>query len=437
MMPQDHRILIVGGGGREHALAWKLSASPRVAHIHVAPGNGGTRLLEHVTNVDIASEDIQALRDFALEQAITLTVVGPEAVLARGLVDVFEQAGLVCLGPRQAAAQLGASKSFARDFLARHDIPTAEHAHFDDYEQAAAYIRQRGAPIVVKADGPTAGRGVIRAATVDEALQAARDILQDRVFGQAGARLVVETYLAGEEASFIALVDGQHIVSLASSQDHRAAFDGGTGPSTDGMGTYSPAPVITDARARQIMTGIMQPIVAGLVAEGRPFSGFLYVRLMIDDDGQARVVGINVCPGDPETQVLMMRLDSDLLDLLEATVMQTLDRAVVRWRRQAALGVVMTSGGYPEDHVTGEVITGLHRAEVEGVMVFHGATCWDEAERLLTCGGRVLCVCALGERIAEAKQLAYQGVAVLEWSHVAYRHDIGYLALDRPQDVDA
>ncbi|WP_423822195.1 phosphoribosylamine--glycine ligase [Salinisphaera sp. SPP-AMP-43] len=431
MSSSSHRILVVGNGGREHALAWKLAASPRVAEIFVAPGNAGTALMSNVTNVAIGVEEIDALVDFARDNAITLTVVGPEAPLAIGLVDAFNVAGLACFGPTAAAAELEASKAFSKDFLARHSIPTAEYATFSDYAAAAAYIEQRGAPIVIKADGLAAGKGVTLAQSVEQALASARDMLEDNAFGDAGARIVVEEFLTGEEASFIAMVDGEHILPLASSQDHKAAYDGDTGPNTGGMGAYSPAPVVTDEIAERVMHDVMQPTVAGLAADGRPFQGFLYAGLMIDAAGAPKVLEFNVRMGDPETQPIMMRLDSDLLDLLEAAIVGRLDTVSAVWRDEVALGVVMTAGGYPGAYAKGNPITGLERAAAEGVEVFHAGSQLDDSGQVVTSGGRVLCVCALGTDVAEAQARAYRGVAAIQWANVAYRRDIGHRAIGR------
>lgn len=431
MATAAHRILIVGGGGREHALAWKLAASPRVDHVYVAPGNAGTAGMAHVSNVPIGVDEIDALRDFALDNAVSLTVIGPEAPLALGVVDVFEAAGLACFGPKQAAAQLEASKAFSKDFLARHEIPTADYATFADYAAAAAYIEARGAPIVIKADGLAAGKGVTLAHSVADALAAARDMLEDNTFGDAGARIVVEDYLVGEEASFIAMVDGEHILALASSQDHKAALDGDTGPNTGGMGAYSPAPVVTDGIAARVMDEIMRPTVAGLAADGRAFTGFLYAGLMIDDTGAPRVLEFNVRLGDPETQPILMRLESDLVELLEAAVAGRLNTIEPRWRDAVALGVVMTAGGYPGAYTKGDAIEGLERVTEPDVEVFHAGTAFDDDGRVVTSGGRVLCVCARGASVAEAQARAYRGVAEIQWSHVAYRRDIGHRAIGR------
>ena len=431
MTVSSHRLLIVGNGGREHALAWKLAASPRVADIYVAPGNAGTHGMDHVSNVAIAADDIDGLLAFARDNAITLTVVGPEAPLAAGIVDGFEAAGLACFGPKRSAAALEASKTFSKDFLARHAIPTAAYANFADYEAAAAYIRAQGTPIVIKADGLAAGKGVTLAHTEAEALAAAREMLEDNRFGDAGARIVVEDYLVGEEASFIALVDGRNILPLASSQDHKAALDGDTGPNTGGMGAYSPAPVVTDEIAARAMAEIIEPTVAALAEEGRAFTGFLYAGLMIDATGSAKVLEFNVRLGDPETQPILMRLESDLLALIEAALAGTLDQTEARWREEAALGVVLTAGGYPGAYDKGDRIAGLQAIGQTDCVVFHAGTQLDAAGDVITDGGRVLSVCALGTDVAAAQQRAYSGVAVIDWPGMTYRRDIGHRAIDR------
>lgn len=431
MSDPTHRVLLVGNGGREHALAWKIAASPRVETLFVAPGNAGTARMTQARNVAIDATDIAALLDFAQDNAVTLTIVGPEAPLAAGIVDIFEDTGIACFGPSAAAAALEASKAFSKDFLARHAIPTAEYATFAEFGPAEAYIRQRGAPIVVKADGLAAGKGVFLADTVDEAVAAARDMLEDDAFGDSGARIVVEDFLTGEEASFIALVDGQHILPLASSQDHKAALDGDTGPNTGGMGAYSPAPVVTDAVAERAITEVIRPTVDAMAADGRPFTGFLYAGLMIDDDGAARVLEFNVRLGDPETQPIMMRLESDLIELLEHAVAGRLDQVEVRWRDDVALGVVMTAGGYPGAYAKGNVIHGLNQVDDEGTEVFHAGTRVDDSGQVVTSGGRVLCVCALGRNVAEAQARAYASVDKIHWDGATYRRDIGHRAIER------
>ncbi|MES1931340.1 Phosphoribosylamine--glycine ligase [Salinisphaera shabanensis T35B1] len=431
MTSTRHRVLIVGNGGREHALAVKIAASQRVDRVYVAPGNAGTARMTGVENVALAATDIDGLRDFARDHDISLTVIGPEAPLAAGIVDVFEQAGLACFGPGRDAARLEASKAFSKDFLARHAIPTADYAVFSDYDEAATYIHNVGAPIVVKADGLAAGKGVFLADSVEAALAAARDMLEDNAFGDSGARIVVEQFLTGEEASFIALVDGENILPLASSQDHKAAFDGDTGPNTGGMGAYSPAPVMTDAVFERVMEDVIRPTVAGMAADGNAFTGFLYAGLMIDDAGDARVLEFNVRLGDPETQPILMRLQSDLVDLIEAALETRLDQVEAEWDARAALGVVMAAGGYPGAYEKGDEITGLDAAEATGARVFHAGTRAADNDRVLTDGGRVLCVCALGDDVAQAQARAYAGVEKISWSKAMYRRDIGHRAIAR------
>ena len=426
-----HRILIVGGGGREHALAWKIAQSPRVDRVCVAPGNAGTAGMAGVSNIAIDAADVSGLRDFARDNDISLTIVGPEAPLAAGIVDAFEAAGLACFGPHRGAAQLEASKAFSKDFLARHAIPTADYAVFTDYAAAERHIRAAGAPIVIKADGLAAGKGVHLATSVDEALTAARAMLEDSTLGESGARIVAESFLVGEEASFIALVDGEHILPLASSQDHKTAFDGDTGPNTGGMGAYSPAPVMTPAITERVMAEVIRPTVAGMAADGHAFKGFLYAGLMIDDRGDPRVLEFNVRLGDPETQPILMRLDSDLVDLVEAALAGRLDQVEARWRDEAAVGVVMAAGGYPGPYDKDDVIEGLAEAEATGAQVFHAGTRLDDDGRVRTAGGRVLCVCALGADVATAQARAYAGVKKISWRGAIYRRDIGHRAIDR------
>lgn len=431
MSDRTHRVLLVGNGGREHALAWKIASSPRVEALFVAPGNAGTARMPEAINVAIAATDLEALSGFARDNAITLTIVGPEAPLAAGIVDHFEAAGLACFGPNAAAAALEASKAFSKDFLARHGIPTAEYATFAEFGPAEAYIRERGAPIVVKADGLAAGKGVFLAETVEDAVAAARDMLEDNAFGDSGARIVVEDFLVGEEASFIALVDGEHILPLASSQDHKAAHDGDTGPNTGGMGAYSPAPVVTDAVAERAMADIIRPTVAGMAADGRAFTGFLYAGLMIDESGASKVLEFNVRLGDPETQPIMMRLETDLIDLIEAALASRLDQVDAQWRDEVALGVVMTAGGYPGAYSKGDLISGLDSVDDVDIEVFHAGTRLDEQGQVVTDGGRVLCVCALGADVGQAQQRAYEGVEKIHWPGETHRRDIGHRAIGR------
>ena len=424
------KVLIIGGGGREHAFAWKVAQSARVEQVFVAPGNAGTAGESKVENVALAAEDIPALLEFARDNVIGLTIVGPEAPLVAGVVDAFEQAGLRCFGPHRAAAELEGSKAFTKDFLARHGIPTAAYGNFTDVDAAVAYIRQQGAPIVVKADGLAAGKGVILAQTEEEAIAAVRDMLAGNAFGSAGHRVVVEEFLTGEEASFIVMVDGAHVLPLASSQDHKAAGDGDTGPNTGGMGAYSPAPVVTPEIHERAMREVILPTVQGLAAEGRPYTGFLYAGLMVGPDGTPKVLEYNVRFGDPETQPILMRLKSDLVELCEAALDKRLHQVHAEWDPRAALGVVMAAGGYPGEYRKGDTIEGLPTVEQPDVKVFHAGTAQRDG-RVITSGGRVLCVCALGDTVARAQASAYTQVHAIRWEGAYYRNDIGYRAVAR------
>ncbi len=424
------KILIIGGGGREHALAWKAAQSARVETVYVAPGNAGTAHEAKVENVAIGADDIPALLMFAKDKAIGLTIVGPEAPLVAGVVDAFEQAGLRCFGPRKGAAELEGSKAFTKDFLARHNIPTAAYGNFTDVDEAVAYIRKQGAPIVVKADGLAAGKGVILAQTEDEAIAAVRDMLAGNAFGSAGHRVVVEEFLTGEEASFIVMVDGEHVLPLASSQDHKAAGDGDTGPNTGGMGAYSPAPVVTPEIHERAMREVILPTVRGMAAEGRTYTGFLYAGLMVGADGTPKVLEYNVRFGDPETQPIMLRLQSDLVELCEAALDRRLDKITAQWDPRASLGVVMAAGGYPGDYRKGDVINGLPTTEAADSKVFHAGTALHDG-KVVTSGGRVLCVCALGDTVAAAQARAYECVRTISWDGAYYRSDIGYRAVAR------
>ncbi len=423
------KVLVIGGGGREHALAWKLARSERSERVFVAPGNAGTAAESGVENVAIAADDLDALVDFARDRAIDLTVVGPEAPLVAGIVDRFHALALPIVGPTKAAAQLEGSKAFAKDFLARHAIPTAEYRTFESIDPALAWIRERGTPLVIKADGLAAGKGVIIAHDRDTAETAVRDVLGG-AFGGAGARVVIEDFLQGEEASFICLVDGRTVVPLVSSQDHKTRDDGDSGPNTGGMGAYSPAPVVTDAVHERIMREIVEPTVAGMAAEGRPVNGFLYAGLMIAADGAPRVLEFNVRGGDPESQPILMRLTSDAVDLFEATASGRLGSIEARWDKRAALGVVMAAGGYPEQYRKGDVITGIDAVEDDDVKVFHAGTT-REGDEVRTAGGRVLCVTALGGDVVAARKRAYEAVVGIDWSDVHYRRDIGRRAIER------
>lgn len=424
------KILIVGSGGREHALAWKAAQSSQAEQVFVAPGNGGTASEPGVENVAIAADDIAGLVEFARRESIGLTIVGPEAPLVLGLVDAFAEAGLPCFGPRQASAQLEGSKAFAKDFLHRHGIPTAAYGVFTEPAPALDYLRQVGAPVVVKADGLAAGKGVILADDLATAEAAVHDMLGGGRFGSAGARVVIEEFLTGEEASFIAMVDGRHILPLASSQDHKARDDGDRGPNTGGMGAYSPAPIVTPEIHDRIMREVMEPTVAGLAAEGRPYLGFLYAGLMIGADGTPKVLEFNCRLGDPETQPLMMRLDSDLVELCLAALAGRLDQVKADWDARPALGVVMAAGGYPDDYDTGHVIRGLDTVPSSEAKVFQAGT-RRAGDDILTNGGRVLCVTALGANVAEAQRLAYQAVDRIQWTGAFCRRDIGHRAIAR------
>jgi phosphoribosylamine--glycine ligase len=425
-------ILIIGGGGREHALAWKAAQSPLADAVYVAPGNAGTSLEAGVENVDIAADDIPALLSFALSSEIGLTIVGPEQPLVAGIVDTFIAAGLRCFGPSRGASRLEGSKAFAKDFLARHNIPTAAYATFTDVAEARAYIHAQGAPIVVKADGLAAGKGVILAQTEVEAVLAVDDMLSGNVYGEAGHRVVIEEFLQGEEASFIVMADGKHCLPLATSQDHKARDNGDSGPNTGGMGAYSPAPVVTPAIHERAMREVILPTLAGMAEEGYSFTGFLYAGLMIAADGTPRVLEYNVRFGDPETQPIMCRLQSDLVELCLAALEGHLDTATADWDERMALGVVMAAGGYPEQYRKGDVIEGLDSVDAGDCKVFHAGTQLQD-EAVVTSGGRVLCVCALGDTIADARSKAYHCVNAIHWPGVYYRSDIGYRALGRDE----
>jgi len=428
------KVLVIGGGGREHALAWKLMQSPQSTHVFVAPGNPGSASEKGVENVDIAVTDKAALVAFAKQQNIALTVVGPEVPLVEGVVDAFNEAGLACFGPNQAAAQLEASKSFTKDFLARHQIPTADYQVFTETSPACAYIKEQGAPIVVKADGLAAGKGVIVALTETQAIEAVEDMLSGNAFGEAGHRVVVEEFMTGEEASFIVMVDGKNILPLATSQDHKARDDGDLGPNTGGMGAYSPAPVVTDEVYDRIMAEVIEPTVKGMADDGRPYTGFLYAGLMIDEKGAPRVVEYNCRFGDPETQPIMMRLQSDLVDLCLSALDGKLDQAEVKWDPRAAVGVVLAAGGYPENYRKGDVINGLDLADSNDAKVFHAGTTMKN-DKVVTAGGRVLCATALGDTVADAQAKAYQAVAKIDWQDMFYRSDIAYRAVAREQET--
>jgi phosphoribosylamine--glycine ligase len=423
-------ILIIGNGGREHALAWKAAQSPLADKVYVAPGNAGTALESNLENIAISATDIPALLAFAQSHDIGLTIVGPEAPLVIGVVDAFQAAGLKIFGPSQAAAQLEGSKAFTKDFLARHNIPSAEYQNFTEVEPALTYVRSKGAPIVIKADGLAAGKGVIVAMTLQEAEDAVQDMLAGNAFGDAGHRIVVEEFLEGEEASFIVMVDGENVVPMATSQDHKRVGDGDTGPNTGGMGAYSPAPVVTDEIHQRAMDQVIWPTVRGMAAEGNTYVGFLYAGLMISADGQPKVIEFNCRFGDPETQPIMLRLRSDLVELCLAGAEGKLDEKTSEWDERPALGVVLAAGGYPGDYNNGDVIQGLPQQESADGKVFHAGTRM-QGNDVVTSGGRVLCVTALGETVAQAQQRAYQLAEGIQWSGSFCRKDIGYRAIAR------
>lgn len=419
------KLLVVGGGGREHALAWKLAASPRVTRVYVAPGNGGTARDRRLTNVPITA--IDELADFAAREGIAFTVVGPEAPLAAGIVDVFRARGLRIFGPTREAARLESSKDFAKSFMKRHGIPTAEYRTFTDAFAARRYVEERGAPIVVKADGLAAGKGVVVAQTVEEAKAAIDAMLLGQRLGASGARVVIEDFLAGEEASFIVISDGRHVLALATSQDHKRLHDGDEGPNTGGMGAYSPAPVVTPEVHARVMREVVMPTIRGMAEDGLPYTGFLYAGLMIDGDGAPRVLEFNCRLGDPETQPILMRLKTDLAELLEHAIDGRIDRIDAEWDRRAALGVVIAAAGYPDEPRRGDPILALP-ADGEDCVTFHAGTALADG-RLVTAGGRVLCVTALGDTLRLAHARAYDAVAQVRFDGMQYRSDIGHRAL--------
>ncbi len=422
------KILIVGSGGREHALAWKASQSPKVDTVYVAPGNAGTALENKLTNVALVVEDIDGLLSFAQQESIGLTIIGPEVPLVAGIVDAFQAAGLKCFGPSAKAAQLEGSKKFCKDFMTRHNIPTAEYQTFTDQEAALDYIEQKGAPIVVKADGLAAGKGVIVALSKDQAIEAVKDMLSGNSFGEAGSRVVIEEFLAGEEASFIVIADGQQALPMASSQDHKARDNGDKGPNTGGMGAYSPAPIVTEAIHQRVMDEVINPTLKGMAEDGMPYTGFLYAGLMISPTGELKVLEYNCRFGDPETQPIMMRLKSDLVTLCEAALTQNLANINTEWDERSALGVVLAAGGYPDSYAKGDIIKGLPTSEETDRKVFHAGTQQQDGHTV-TAGGRVLCACALGDDIQQAQENAYQLTRKISWDKVYYRTDIGFKAL--------
>jgi len=422
------KVLIIGNGGREHALAWKVAQSPLVTEIFVAPGNAGTALETKVTNIAINPTDVEALLSFAKKTAIDLTIVGPEAPLVLGIVDTFNQANLLCFGPNQYCAQLEGSKTFAKDFLHRHKIPTAAYATFTDVKAAEEYIHQQGAPLVIKADGLAAGKGVVIAHDTATAIAAVRDMLVDARFGQAGARVVIEQFLEGQEVSFIVMVDGKSILPFATSQDHKARFDSDTGPNTGGMGAYSPAPLVDLSLHNKIMQTVIKPTVEAMAAEGHPYCGFLYAGLMIDKNNDPQVLEFNCRLGDPETQPLLMRLQTDLVTLCQAACKGQLAACDIQWDTRFALGVVMVAEGYPNDYRSGDTITGLPTIADKDCKIFHAGT-KNDGNEIKTAGGRVLCVTALGDTVKVAQEKAYQTVKTISWPGAGYRTDIGYRAL--------
>lgn len=423
------KVLVVGGGGREHALAWQLAGCDSVDAVYVAPGNAGTARQSGVENIAIAAADIEGLADFAAERGIDLTVVGPEAPLVAGIVDRFAARGLTCFGPSAAAAQLEGSKAFSKDFLARHGIPTAAYATFEDLAEAEAYIRAQGAPIVVKADGLAAGKGVVVAETEAQALAAVREMLAGNAFGSAGHRVVIEEFMAGEEASFIVVADGERFLPFATSQDHKRRDEGDLGPNTGGMGAYSPAPVVTDAVHERIVREVIRPTIKGMAADGHPYRGFLYAGLMIDDEGRPRVVEFNCRFGDPEAQPVLARLRSDLAEVCLQAASGCLGDDELEFDARTALGVVMAAGGYPLEYRKGDVIEGLEHS-ADDVLVFHAGTRL-EGGQVTTDGGRVLCVVGLGDSVTAAAQKAYAATAQIHWQDCYFRSDIGHRAIAR------
>ncbi|MEP0174360.1 MAG: phosphoribosylamine--glycine ligase [Paraglaciecola sp.] len=426
------KVLIIGGGGREHALAWKTAQSSKVTQVFLAPGNAGTALEDKLVNVDVGAEDVPALLAFAKENQMDLTIVGPEVPLVLGVVDAFQAEGLAIFGPSQAAAQLEGSKAFTKDFLERHKIPTGDYQNFTEIEPAIAYVQQKGAPIVIKADGLAAGKGVIVAMTLDEAEDAIRDMLAGNVFGEAGSRVVIEEFLDGEEASFIVMVDGKNVLPFATSQDHKRVGNGDSGPNTGGMGAYSPAPVVTPDIHQRVMDEVIYPTVNGMAAEGNTYVGFLYAGLMIMADGTPKVIEYNCRFGDPETQPIMLRLQSDLVELVEAALDGKLDQIRAAFDPRASVGVVLAAGGYPSSYNKGDVISGLELGNSEA-KVFHAGTKNIDG-KVTTNGGRVLCATALGNTVTEAQKNAYELVKTISWDGMFYRDDIAYRAIAREQN---
>lgn len=424
------KILVIGGGGREHALAYKVAQSPIVQTVFVAPGNAGTATENKCQNVAVGAEDLEGLLNLAQTENVALTIVGPEAPLVAGVVDLFQKHDLKIFGPSAAAAQLEGSKSFSKDFLAKYNIPTAAYAVFEEVSPAVEYVKEMGAPIVVKADGLAAGKGVIVAETEAQAIEAIEDMLAGNKFGDAGCRVVIEEFLEGEEASFIVMADGKTALPFATSQDHKRVGEGDTGLNTGGMGAYSPAPVVTPEIHQRIMDEVINPTMAGMAADGLPYTGFLYAGLMITKDGTPKVIEFNCRFGDPETQPIMMRLESDLVNLLEAALSQSLDTSTIEFTSQAAVGVVLAAGGYPESYAKGKTITGLDAAAQLPGKIFHAGTKLDD-KYILTNGGRVLCATALGNTVTEARNSAYTLAQCIDWEDIYSRNDIAWRAIQR------
>jgi phosphoribosylamine--glycine ligase len=428
------KVLIVGSGGREHALAWKASRSDLTSEIYVAPGNGGTALERDITNVVISAEDIDGLASFALKNKIDLTIVGPEVPLVLGITDEFKKKGLRCFGPSKDAARLEGSKDFMKDFLSRNNIPTALYKSFTDINLAKDYVKNHSIPVVIKADGLAAGKGVIIANSTEEAVEAIEQCMEDKEFGEAGSKVVIEEFLEGEEASFIVLTDGNVILPLASSQDHKARDDGDKGPNTGGMGAYSPAPVVTANLHKKIMDEVIIPTIEGLNKEGMNYCGFLYAGLMIDKNKNIKVLEFNCRFGDPETQPILLRMKSDLINLCFEAAEGKLVESEIIWDERVSLGVVMAAGGYPNNYDKGFEISGLLEDETEDLKIFHAGTSLNKEDKVVTNGGRVLCVTALGSNTKEAKEKAYQRVKSIKWEKAYFRRDIGYRALNREAD---
>ena len=426
------KVLVIGGGGREHALAWKAAQSPDVETVYVAPGNAGTALDDKLENINLDVMDFSGLANFAQQNNVTLSIVGPEAPLVDGIVDFFAEQGLRCFGPDKGAAQLEGSKAFTKDFLARHNIPSADYQNFTEVEPALAYLQEKGAPIVIKADGLAAGKGVIVAETLEQAEEAVRDMLSGNAFGEAGCRVVIEEFLEGEEASFIVIVDGENILPMATSQDHKRVGNGDTGPNTGGMGAYSPAPVVSDSIHQKIMEQVIRPTVKGMAAEGNAYTGFLYAGLMINAAGEPKVIEYNCRFGDPETQPIMLRLQSDLCQLCNAALDKKLNQFEAQWDPRPALGLVLAASGYPASYKKGEAINNLPQTKSLNAKVFHAGTKLEQ-QQVLSNGGRVLCATALGESVSEAQQKAYALAKQIDCDGLFYRDDIGYRAIAREQ----